>query len=52
MFFRKLANVELGVVVAPFTEFRYVHSGHLPAPAGLGAAESAVDDEKVRRFQV
>jgi hypothetical protein len=37
------------VVVAPFTEFRYVHSGHAPVTAGT--ADSS-QDEKVGRFQV
>ena len=48
-FSRKSAGVELGVVFAPFTEFRYVHSGHVPAPS---AASDSVLDEKVKTFQV
>ena len=34
---RHWAKVRLGVVVAPFTEFRYIHSGHGFQVAGAGA---------------
>merc|ERR1719295_1494401 len=48
---RSLCNFRLGVVVAPFTEFRYVHSSHTLSGGGGGNTATATADQEEREFR-
>ena len=49
VFNRDMASIRLDVVVAPFTEFRYVHEELQPSVLGnMSAADAAEEDRKFR----
>ena len=53
------AKIQLGIIVAPFTEFRYVHSAHAPGavigpgpgPGPGGGHEMGTDPAEERNFR-